>query len=142
MDKSTDIGALSEQLGADFEYQQFTPDVAYSHDQQRWKLLDGIAKQAPGATPKSGERSKPIAVPPVYAQEREQSPVQQAVPAHLENKPPTPRVDVSRQYPSKKPSKQRSFGHLFQSYTDNNDDAQSNHHQGTSLKALLRKINT
>ena len=142
MDKSTDIGALREQFGADVEYQQFTSDVAYSHDQQRWKLLDGIAKQAPGTTQKSVERSRPIPVPPVYAQERKQPPVQQAAPSRLENKQPTPRVDVSRQHPVDKPATQRSFGHLFQAYTDNNDDAQSNHQQGTSLKALLRQINT
>ncbi|WP_235039832.1 hypothetical protein [Vreelandella profundi] len=142
MDKSTDIGTLSERLGEDFEYQQFTSDVAYSHDQQRWKLLDGIAKQAPGTTQKIVERSRPIAIPPIYVQEREQPPVQQAVLSRLEDKSPTPRVDISRQHPIEKPSKQRSFGHLFQSYTDNNDDAQSNHQQGTSLKALLRQINT
>ncbi|MDN7132751.1 hypothetical protein JNO04_10360 [Halomonas sp. MC140] len=142
MDKNTDIGALREQFGADVEYQQFTSDVAYSHDQQRWKLLDGIAKQAPGTTQKSVERSRPIAVPPVYAHEREQPPVQQAVPARLENKSPAPRGDLSREHSIGKPSKQRSFGHLFQAYTDNNDDAQSNHQQGTSLKALLRQINT
>ncbi|WP_141393032.1 hypothetical protein [Halomonas sp. JB37] len=132
---------LSEQFGADFEYQQFRSDEAYSHDQQRWKLLDGIAKQAPGASPKSVERSRPIAVPPVYAQEREQPPVQQAVPYRLENKQPTSGVDASHQHPVDKPATQRSFGHLFQSYTDSNDDAQSNHRQGTSLKALIRQIN-
>ncbi|MDQ7728413.1 hypothetical protein [Halomonas sp. SpR8] len=129
-----------EKIGEDFEYQQFASDTAHPSELRRWKLLDDVAKHAPGTVQKRGERSK--YTPPQHAHKPMVEPSSQPVIRQQEN--------VSRTFPSTVPhepplpaqQKRRSFGHLFEIYTDNGNEQQSSANKGTSLKALLRQINS
>ncbi|EHA14084.1 hypothetical protein [Halomonas sp. HAL1] len=142
MEKNIDIGVLGEKLGTDFEYREFAAGTTHSNESQRWKLLDCIAKYAPGVVHTSVESSKQTPRVPHQAHKP-------AIVSTL--RPDTPQQkNVSRSssfdalYENPLPTqpKRPSFGHLFEVYTDNGNEQKLGENEETSLKALLRKINS
>jgi hypothetical protein len=141
MGKNIDIGALGERVGSEFEYREFASDTLPSSEQQRWKLLEGVAKHAPGAVLKSVDRPRQSPLPPIQVQERQDlaplaaRPSQEAITQYS-------RYDIPNQAPLDNRAERRSFSHLFGVYTNDEAEQKPGNKDKTSLKALLRKINS
>jgi hypothetical protein len=142
MGNNIDIDAAGEKVGTEFEYRQFTSDTTYSNEQQRWKLLDGIAKHAPGVMQKGVERSSQLPLPPVQMQERKEKLAPRESTPRQEAVFRSPRSNTVHEYPLPTQPERHSFGHLFEAYTENEGKKQSGDDTETSLKALLRQINS
>ncbi|WP_336274489.1 hypothetical protein [Vreelandella indica] len=142
MGKNIDIGVLSESFGTEFEYREFASDTAHSNEQQRWKLLDGIAKYAPGVVRKSVERSKQVPLPPVQIQKHINTQVRRAARTHQETISQSNHAVAAGRQPHPTPTQRYSFGHLFDVYSDNEPEKQLGKKEETSLKELLRLINS
>lgn len=145
MGKNIDIDALGEKSDGDFEYQQFTSNKSHSNEQQRWKLLDSIAKHAPGIMQRGDVHASQAAIPPINASESKE--------ALMSPSTATPRQEaIFKSSPShvdfgssaQAQPKQRSFSHLFEAYGchDSAQQEGDSDSKGMSLKALLRQINS
>lgn len=142
MSTNTD-DTLIDRVGDEFEYRKFATDSTYSSEQQRWKLLDGIAKHAPGITRKGTERARNAPIPPIQVQEHNETlaPERAATPRQEATFRSSPPIDHFEQPTTVKPTG-RSFSHLFEAYTNNEEEPKQTNSKRTSLKALLRQINS
>lgn len=147
MGKNVDIGVSDENFGTGFEHREFSEGTAHSNESQRWKLLDCIAKYAPGVVHTSVERSKQAPRVPHQVQKPAMVPTLRPATPQQKNVSRPTSFDAlyehpSYEHPSPTQPKRPSFGHLFEIYTDNGNEQQSDENEETSLKALLREINS
>ncbi|MGE6606295.1 hypothetical protein ACQKE4_07195 [Halomonas sp. NPDC076908] len=142
MSTNTD-DTLIDRVGDEFEYRKFATDSTYSSEQQRWKLLDGIAKHAPGIARKGAERARNAPIPPIQVQERNETlaPERAATPRQ-ETTFRSPHPTAHFEQPATVKPTGRSFSHLFEVYTNNEEEQKQTDIKRTSLKALLRQINS
>lgn len=150
MSKEFSDNALDGQVGNHFFYQQFESDgFSRTEHQQRWKLLESIANQAPQAHQASRELQKaasPYSTVTEPAYHLQQALKESSLSMPVTSVEPVQRTsslggsDVSTQRPVV--SQGAHFGHLFKAYSENGGEPEQSDPKQASLKSLLRQINS
>ncbi|RUR39029.1 hypothetical protein [Vreelandella populi] len=147
MSEKANANVLGGQVGDHFSYRHFETGSSPNVDhQQRWKLLESIANQAPGLSQKGLEplasAIKPSYLSPValekdslHVQEKRAEPVQSVDSSSIHD-------GTKRTSPLSTSSQKPPFDHLFKAYSGSVEEPEHNDHKKASLKSLLRQINS
>ncbi|WP_172116113.1 hypothetical protein [Halomonas hibernica] len=153
MSEENSVNGLDGKVGNYFSYQQFESDNhSRIEHQQRWKLLESIANQAP-QTHQAAREPKKVASPfsavaePVY---RSQSmPQENSLSRPVTSAEPVQRASsvneadgIHHNTQHRVASRGAHFDHLFEAYSEKRGEPEQADPKQAPLKSLLRQINS